>query len=226
MARKGGDQLPDPRLRATSRYISPVVSEGRSGDLTVGHSRRRARSTMRLGELAHQEIKDRLLDGVYAAGQKLSVEELSSELEVSKQPVMEALRLLSADGLVTIIPQVGCRVAAYDDQEVKDFFALFASMEGAVAGLAASRRTDAQLRALDEISARIGVLVDEEDPARRAHAYRVRNREFHAQIHGTRTSRRRPPGGPGVIRCSPRVPPRGQPPRGRQVRCSRPPPCR
>ena len=138
---------------------------------------------MRLGELAHQEIKDRLLDGVYAAGQKLSVEELSSELEVSKQPVMEALRLLSADGLVTIIPQVGCRVAAYDDQEVKDFFALFASMEGAVAGLAASRRTDAQLRALDEISARIGVLVDEEDPARRAHAYRVRNREFHAQIH-------------------------------------------
>jgi DNA-binding GntR family transcriptional regulator len=138
---------------------------------------------MRLGELAHQEIKDRLLDGVYTPGQKLSVEELSSELEVSKQPVMEALRLLSADGLVTIIPQVGCRVAAYDDQEVRDFFALFASMEGAVTGLAASRRTDAELRALDEISARIGALMDEQDPATRAHAYRVRNREFHAQIH-------------------------------------------
>jgi len=138
---------------------------------------------MRLGDLAHQEIKDRLLDGVYTPGQKLSVEELSRELEVSKQPIMEALRLLSADGLVTIIPQVGCRVAAYDAQEVRDFFALFASMEGAVAGLAASRRTDADLRALDEISARIGALMDEEDPAKRAHAYRIRNREFHAQIH-------------------------------------------
>jgi DNA-binding GntR family transcriptional regulator len=175
--------LSNPRLRATSSYISPVDSEGRSGDLPVGHSRRRARSALRLGELAHQEIKDRLLDGVYAAGQKLSVEELSRELEVSKQPVMEALRLLSADGLVTIIPQVGCRVATYDAQEVRDFFALFASMEGAVAELAAGRRTDADLRALDEISARIGVLVDEEDPAERAHAYRIRNREFHAQIH-------------------------------------------
>ncbi|WP_445188743.1 GntR family transcriptional regulator [Pseudonocardia sp. Cha107L01] len=138
---------------------------------------------MRLGELAHQEIKDRLLDGVYTAGQKLSVEELSRELEVSKQPVMEALRLLSADGLVTIIPQVGCRVATYDAQEVRDFFALFASMEGAVAELAAGRRTDSDLRALDEISARIGVLVDEEDPTERAHAYRIRNREFHARIH-------------------------------------------
>jgi DNA-binding GntR family transcriptional regulator len=138
---------------------------------------------MRLGELAHQEIKERLLDGVYTPGQKLSVEELSSELEVSKQPVMEALRLLSADGLVAIIPQVGCRVAAYDAREVRDFFALFASMEGTVAGLAAGRRTDADLRVLDEISGRIGALIAEEDPAARGHAYRIRNREFHAQIH-------------------------------------------
>jgi len=48
----------------------------------------------------------------YTPGQKLSVEELSRELEVSKQPIMEALRLLSADGLVTIIRRsaVECRL--------------------------------------------------------------------------------------------------------------------
>jgi DNA-binding GntR family transcriptional regulator len=138
---------------------------------------------MRLGALAQQEIKGRLLEGVYTPGQKLSVEELSAEFEVSRQPIMEALRVLSADGLVTIIPQVGCRVASYSAQEVRDFFALFAGMEGAVAALAATRRTDADLRALNEISARIGTLVNEEDLAERAHAYRVRNREFHARIH-------------------------------------------
>jgi DNA-binding GntR family transcriptional regulator len=138
---------------------------------------------MRLGALAQQEIKARLLEGVYTAGQKLSVEELSAEFEVSRQPIMEALRVLSADGLVTIIPQVGCRVASYGAQEVRDFFALFAGMEGAVAALAATRRTDPDLRALNEISARIGALIDEEDPVERAHVYRIRNREFHAQIH-------------------------------------------
>lgn len=138
---------------------------------------------MRLGALAQQEIKGRLLDGVYTPGQKLSVEELSVEFEVSRQPIMEALRLLSADGLVTIIPQVGCRVAIYGAQEVRDFFALFARMEGAVAALAATRRTDADLRALNEISARIRLLIDEEDLTERAHSYRIRNREFHAQIH-------------------------------------------
>jgi DNA-binding GntR family transcriptional regulator len=138
---------------------------------------------MRLGELAQQEIKSRLLDGIYTPGQKLVVEDLSTEFEVSRQPIMEALRVLSAEGLVTIIPQVGCRVASYDAQEVRDFFALFATMEGAVAALAATRRTDADLRALNEISARIGALVDEEDLTERAHSYRIRNREFHAQIH-------------------------------------------
>jgi DNA-binding GntR family transcriptional regulator len=138
---------------------------------------------MRLGELAQQEIEGRLLDGIYAPGQKLVVEELSAEFEVSRQPIMEALRVLSAEGLVTIIPQVGCRVASYDAQEVRDFFALFATMEGAVAALAATRRTDADLRALNEISARIGALLDEEDLTERAHSYRIRNREFHAQIH-------------------------------------------
>jgi DNA-binding GntR family transcriptional regulator len=138
---------------------------------------------MRLGELAQQEIKGRLLDGIYTPGQKLVVEDLSAEFGVSRQPIMEALRVLSAEGLVTIIPQVGCRVASYDAQEVRDFFALFATMEGAVAALAATRRTDADLRALNEISARIGALLDEEDLTERAHSYRIRNREFHAQIH-------------------------------------------
>jgi DNA-binding GntR family transcriptional regulator len=138
---------------------------------------------MRLGELAQQEIKGRLLDGIYTPGQKLVVEDLSAEFGVSRQPIMEALRVLSAEGLVTIIPQVGCRVASYGAQEVRDFFALFATMEGAVAALAATRRTDADLRALNEISARIGALLDEEDLTERAHSYRIRNREFHAQIH-------------------------------------------
>jgi DNA-binding GntR family transcriptional regulator len=136
-----------------------------------------------LGALARQEIKGRLLEGVYTPGQKLSVEELGAEFEISKQPIMEALRVLSADGLVTIIPQVGCRVAVYGAQEVRDFFALFSSMEGDVAALAATRRTDADLRVLNEISARIGALVHEADPTERAHSYRIRNREFHAQIH-------------------------------------------
>ncbi|GCB44620.1 GntR family transcriptional regulator [Streptomyces sp. NL15-2K] len=131
----------------------------------------------------HAAIKERLLEGAYKPGQRLSAAELGTEFGVSKQPTMEALRLLSADGLVTIVPQVGCEVATYEPQEVEDFFALFASMEGTISGLAASRRTEAGLRQLDAISGRIGDLTAETDPAARSHGYRVLNRDFHAQIH-------------------------------------------
>ncbi|GCB44624.1 gntR family transcriptional regulator [Streptomyces sp. NL15-2K] len=138
---------------------------------------------MRLGSLAYEQIKERLLEGGYGPGQRLSAVELGAELGVSKQPVMEALRLLSADGLVTIIPQVGCEVARYELQEVQDFFALFASMEGTIAGLAATRCTKAGLRGLDAVSARIGHLASETDPVARSHHYRLLNREYHARIH-------------------------------------------
>ncbi|WP_344598620.1 GntR family transcriptional regulator [Streptomyces violaceusniger] len=143
----------------------------------------RGRASARLSSLVHAQIKERLLEGVYPPGQRLSAAELGTEFGVSKQPTMEALRLLSADGLVTIIPQVGCEVATYKPQEIEDFFTLFAGMEGTIAGLAATRRTEAGLRELDTISARIGQLTDETDPATRSHGYRTLNRQFHAQIH-------------------------------------------
>ena len=82
------------------------------------------RRGMRLGPVAYQQIKEQLLEGRWAAGERLSLETFKSELGVSKQPVMEALRRLDADGLVEIIPQVGCRVVSYKPQEVSDFFPL------------------------------------------------------------------------------------------------------
>jgi DNA-binding GntR family transcriptional regulator len=67
-----------------------------------------------------------LLEGEYPAGTTLSVEAIRTEFDVSKQPVMEALRLLSADGLVEILRQIGCGVTEYSLEEVEDFFRMLA----------------------------------------------------------------------------------------------------
>ena len=69
-----------------------------------------AASGKRLAPVVYEMLKERLLEGTYQAGERLSVETLKTEFEVSKQPVMEALHRLAADGLVEIVPQVGCRV--------------------------------------------------------------------------------------------------------------------
>jgi DNA-binding GntR family transcriptional regulator len=137
----------------------------------------------RLGSFVYEQIKQRLLEGDFRAGEKLQVPALCKEYQVSKQPVMEALRRLSADGLVHVIPQVGCQVRGYARRDVHDFFQLFAAVEGNVAALAAQRGDAAQLERLREANARIDRLRGNADPAERSHLYRVLNREFHDVIH-------------------------------------------
>ena len=142
-----------------------------------------ALSGKRLAPLIYDLLKDRLLEGAYHAGERLPVEALKAEFDVSKQPIMDALRRLASDGLVEIIPQVGCRIPVHEPQDVTDFFAVFGGMEGAVAGVAALRGTPGQLAELTAVNASIGELADDPDPSVRAHQYRVLNRQFHAIVH-------------------------------------------
>ncbi|WP_199747541.1 MULTISPECIES: GntR family transcriptional regulator [Actinomadura] len=147
------------------------------------------RSGQRLGQVVLDELKERLLDGRYEAGARLSIEELKAEFGVSKQPVMDALRRLETVGIVEIIPQSGCRVAVYSLQEVRDFFKLFGRSEGELAAAAAARRTDEQLRALEDVWQRTEDLGAGPDPETRRRGYRGLNREFHLTIHRMAHSR-------------------------------------
>src|ERR1700749_5205401 len=118
------------------------------GDSSPGVRPVAVSSGRRLAPVVYDLLKDRLLEGEYQAGERLSVEALKAEFGVSKQPIMEALRRLSSEGLVEIIPQGGWRVPVYDGADVTDFFAIFGGMEGAVAGVAAQRCTGQQNQTL------------------------------------------------------------------------------
>jgi DNA-binding GntR family transcriptional regulator len=142
-----------------------------------------ARSGQRLAQLVLDELKERLLDGRYPAGSRISIEEVRAEFGVSKQPVMDAMRRLQSIGIVEIVPQSGCRVATHSVQEVRDFFNLFARFEGEIAAAAAARRTDAQLVELNAAWQRIEELEASPDAHTRSQGYRFLNRELHLVIH-------------------------------------------
>ncbi|WP_068278996.1 GntR family transcriptional regulator [Aldersonia kunmingensis] len=146
-------------------------------------------SGARLSTVLYDVLKGRLLEGTYTAGERIVVEQIRREFDVSKQPVMDALRRLAADRLVAIIPQSGIEVLSYSHREVEDFFLLFSDFEATIAAVAAARRTEAQLAALARISAQVEDLLHSADPTARAHGYRVHNREFHATIHSMAHSR-------------------------------------
>ena len=52
-------------------------------------------------------LRDRILSGAAAGGDRLVEGKLSEELGVSRMPVREALRQLASEGLVTIEPRRG-----------------------------------------------------------------------------------------------------------------------
>jgi DNA-binding GntR family transcriptional regulator len=137
-----------------------------------------------LSDRCEHYLRGLLLEGGLEPGQPLSVEAVASALDVSRQPVMEAVKRLAADGFVTILPQVGCRVVQPEPGQVADFYRLFAPAEALVARLAAERRTDAEAAAFGELSQRIDAEARVAgSPCERSPAYRTMNRLRHEAVH-------------------------------------------
>lgn len=74
-------------------------------------------------------ITARVMDGTYAAGDRLIEMSLAHEFNVSQAPVREALRELEASGLVESQRYRGTRVRALDPGEMRDFLEMRAVLE-------------------------------------------------------------------------------------------------
>lgn len=84
-------------------------------------------------------------------GDKIGTEQtLAAEFGVSRPTIREALRQLSAEGLVTTIPQKGAIVAVPSPKEAAEVYEVRALLEGAAAQECAENATDEQLHALRE----------------------------------------------------------------------------
>ena len=110
-------------------------------------SGRAAPSSMSLSKLVRERIRSQILDGRLKPGVRLVEDRLSTELGVSRVPVREALRSLSAEGLVRLEPHRGATVVEVTPQIVDELVEVRALLEGQNARLAA-RRHDPEIVAL------------------------------------------------------------------------------
>ncbi|MCU1353831.1 MAG: Transcriptional regulator, GntR family protein [Acidimicrobiales bacterium] len=83
-----------------------------------------AASPPTLAEWVDGRLRDAILLGELAAGEKLRSEHLAAEWGVSPTPVREAFQRLAGEGLVVIEPQRGARVAGIDAQEATELYEL------------------------------------------------------------------------------------------------------
>jgi DNA-binding GntR family transcriptional regulator len=86
-----------------------------------------------------------IADGDLAPGERLHERQLCDRLQVSRTPLREAYRILSAEGLVELTPKHGARVIALSEDDVANIFDVLAVNEGLAGRLAAENATQAQL---------------------------------------------------------------------------------
>lgn len=84
---------------------------------------RRTRSGTTVDDL-YQVLRDRIIDGAYGPGYRMSQEDLASDLEVSRTPLREALRRLQADGFLIGAANRGMQVAPVANADTEQHYAL------------------------------------------------------------------------------------------------------
>ncbi|PTM42142.1 GntR family transcriptional regulator [Bosea sp. 124] len=130
-------------------------------------------------ETLRLQIADEIVSGVLEPGTPLDEQELAARFGVSRTPVREAIRQLSASGLVSVRPHRGAVVALPTPAQLNDMFEAMAELEALCAGLAARNMTVPERRGLEALHNDLRLLVHEGDPA----SYHEKNEAFHGAIY-------------------------------------------
>ncbi|WP_454737754.1 GntR family transcriptional regulator [Cupriavidus necator] len=88
----------------------------------------------------YKMLLDAISDGTLAPGTRLTQEEIADQMQVSRSPVLQALRLLKKDGFVQDAPGRGVLVTPLDAASVGHLYEVRGALDALAARLAAARR--------------------------------------------------------------------------------------
>jgi DNA-binding GntR family transcriptional regulator len=160
----------------------PPSGEGQTRD--AGRTAPRARrGGAPIGDEVYEELLSRMLSSRIAAGERLTIDALCRELNVSQTPIREAMHRLSGDGLVVRHHLSGYRVApTLTREQFEDLVDIRLLLEPAAARRAAESMKPDQLAGLREVAERLGEAPQKTDAAL---AYAVFSRldgQFHDKV--------------------------------------------
>ena len=106
----------------------------------------------------YEEVAELLRQRIFAAipndmqpGAWIDEMKLSAEYGISRTPLREAIKVLAAEGLVTMKMRRGAYVTEVNDKDLRDVFHLMAVLEADAASAVAQTATDKQLQELDAL---------------------------------------------------------------------------
>jgi DNA-binding GntR family transcriptional regulator len=126
-----------------------------------------------------EKLRESILSGRFAPGERLVEAELARELAISRGPIREALALLEKDGIVVNVPRRGKFLPAFDARTIDELYSLRRVLEPYAAQLLIASLTDDKRDALLESLARITEAADAGDVP----ALAERDIDFHNRIY-------------------------------------------
>jgi DNA-binding GntR family transcriptional regulator len=124
-------------------------------------------------------IRQHILDGNSSPGERLPIERLARQINMSVVPVREAIRRLEAEGFVTFTRNVGATVASIDLERYPETIEAVAVLEGVATGLAAPHITATDLKKARALNDDMRRSIAKLDPVR----FTRTNARFHKTLY-------------------------------------------
>ena len=117
-----------------------------------------------LRKQVYEVLRETILTGKLKPGEKITEVEIAEELNVSRTPVREAIRMLELEDLIVIVPQRGVFVAGIKSiKEINDIFQVRSELEGLAAFLTAQNISEEQLSRMDNYTDQIKKCIENND---------------------------------------------------------------
>ena len=100
-------------------------------------------------------LREQIFDGSLAPGSFVDEIALCERLSISRTPLREALKVLTAEGLLRHEPRRGCFVNEVTERDLDEIFPVIALLEGRCAYEAARNASDSELHELDALHERL-----------------------------------------------------------------------
>ncbi len=130
-------------------------------------------------DIAYLFIKKKIMEGDYRPSQKLTENELSKIIGVSRNTVKNALLKLEQENLVTVEPNKGASIKSFTLEEVLNYFEIREVLEGLVVKTVAKVISDSELTQLQKVLEAMSVKLEHN----RLDEYSHLNRQFHNNIY-------------------------------------------
>ena len=147
-----------PVQGATATAAGMAMNERGAGALIPQPERRAFAAIVRpkpLHETVVERLRDMIVEGELASGERLHDANLAKILQVSRTPIREATKLLATEGLVDLLPGRGARVSELSSEDILDLFETIAGIERHACELAAERMSERDLDKLQRAHKRM-----------------------------------------------------------------------